>query len=189
MALGWTIAICIIVGLLIGYAIGHLQHKENGEAAREAVRAHDDYRAQVNEHFEQSSKIMSRMVDDYREMYQHLSAGAGKLANIHPERVVTPPPAPEAITAQDENDDPAAAHASSQRHQVAEDATADSDEAKAGHAATATTADAELAGADDSKATESAPATADAASDDESDGAHSHEDVKARARRLSGNPA
>src|SRR5699024_185947 len=91
----------IIVGLLLGYFVGHAQHKEKGKAADEAVKAHADYREEVHEHFQQTSEIMSRMVDDYREMYQHLSAGAGKLANIHPERVITPPPAPEAITAQD----------------------------------------------------------------------------------------
>lgn len=149
MVLGWTIAVCIIVGLLIGYAIGHVQHRGGGKVAEQAAQAHDEYRADVHEHFEQTSKIMSRMVDDYREMYQHLSAGAGKLANIHPERVVTPPPAPEAITEQHEADT-ANGDAETQVAQAAGDAT----DAVVG-----------------------------------TDAPQVDEDEKARARRLSGNPA
>lgn len=179
VALGWTIAICVIVGLLLGYVIGHVQHRGKGKAADEAVKTHEDYREEVHEHFQQTSQIMSRMVDDYREMYQHLSAGAGKLANIHPERVVTPPPAPEAITAQ------------------AGDAAASApDEAKAGAAAAATTTPADDSGKSEDKpeaATkpggEQAQASATTEDKPPEDAAKPRVDEaeKARARRLSGN--
>jgi len=173
MALGWTIAICVIVGLLLGYFIGHVQHRGKGKTAEEAVKAHDEYRDEVHEHFQQTSQIMSRMVDDYREMYQHLSAGAGKLANIHPERVVTPPPAPEAITAQDADDD-----ARSEAAKPA--ASTDEDKGK----------DSAAAEQDDDKAA-AAEAAAETSADNTEDAAAGRprvdEDEKARARRLSGN--
>src|SRR5699024_8999073 len=86
---------------IFGYLIGHFLGGGKEKAVKEAAKAHDEYREEVRDHFEQTSQIMSRMVDDYREMYRHMSEGAGKLANIHPEKVITPPPAPEAITDQD----------------------------------------------------------------------------------------
>lgn len=174
MGLGLTIAVCIVVGLLIGYAIGHVQHRGGGKAAEQAAQAHDEYRADVHEHFEQTSKIMSRMVDDYREMYQHLSAGAGKLANIHPERVVTPPPAPEAITAQDTGDSAAApAAAKAETDADTEQETAATPAAK---------------DADDTQPDEASPATTTTAADEnKAASAPIREDDKARARRLSGN--
>lgn len=157
--LGITIAVCLIVGLLIGYLIGHfLGGGKSGAkaAAAQAAKAHEAYRDDVREHFEQTSHIMSRMVDDYREMYEHMSAGAGKLANIHPERVVTPPPAPEAITEQEAKHGPAG--------EVGDTATS---QAKSTAAETS----------DDDDAPERT--SADKATEDD----------KARARRLSGNPA
>lgn len=99
-----AIVVCLIIGLLVGYLIGHFLGGGKGKAVKEAAKAHDDYREEVRDHFEHTSQIMSRMVDDYREMYQHMSDGAGKLANIYPEKVITPPPAPEAITDQGEPD-------------------------------------------------------------------------------------
>lgn len=102
VAWGFIIAGGVLIGLLVGYLIGSRLGGKKSTAVREAEKQHDDYKHEVREHFEQTSQIMSRMVDDYREMYQHLSSGAGKLANIHPERVITPPPSPEAITAEPE---------------------------------------------------------------------------------------
>lgn len=89
---------CLLVGLGLGYLISHLLGGNKEKAVAEQAEAHAAYRDEVHEHFEHTSQIMSRMVDDYREMYKHMSEGAGKLANIYPEKVITPPPAPEAIT-------------------------------------------------------------------------------------------
>ena len=89
---------CVIVALLIGYFIGSRFGGKKSVAMREVQEKHDGYRNDVREHFEQTSAIMSRMVEDYRDMYKHMAEGADKLADMHPERLVTPPPAPEAIT-------------------------------------------------------------------------------------------
>src|SRR5699024_8873930 len=152
---------------------GHAQHKEKGKAADEAVKAHEDYREEVHKHFQQTSQIMSRMVDDYREMYQHLSAGAGKLANIHPERVITPPPAPEAITAQDPDDD-------------AQPTAADPTPATAEPGAAADTHAPGPAG-DDAAPAQDTAGTADTPAQGATDTPQVDEAEKARARRLSGN--
>ncbi len=88
----------VVVALLIGYFLGSRFGGKKSVAMKEATEQHDTYKNDVREHFEQTSAIMSRMVDDYRDMYEHLSDGAEKLADMHPEKLVTPPPAPEAIT-------------------------------------------------------------------------------------------
>lgn len=90
--------ICVIVAFLIGYFLGSRLGGKQSVAMREVQEKHDGYKNDVREHFEQTSAIMSRMVDDYRDMYQHMSEGAEKLADMHPQKLVTPPPAPEAIT-------------------------------------------------------------------------------------------
>ncbi|MES1924396.1 DUF1043 family protein [Salinisphaera sp. T31B1] len=88
----------VVIALVIGYFLGSRFGGKKSVAMKEATEKHDSYRNDVREHFEQTSAIMSRMVDDYRDMYEHLSDGAEKLADMHPEKLVTPPPAPEAIT-------------------------------------------------------------------------------------------
>jgi len=87
-----------VVALLIGYFLGTRFGGKKSVAMREAKEKHDSYKNDVREHFEQTSAIMSRMVEDYRDMYQHMAEGADKLADIHREKHVTPPPEPEAIT-------------------------------------------------------------------------------------------
>src|SRR5699024_6241977 len=147
---------------------------------KEAAKAHDEYREEVRDHFEQTSQIMSRMVDDYREMYRHMSEGAGKLANIHPEKVITPPPAPEAITAQDEADantdtDTNAAADTAVRSEVADDRR-QAPEQKA--EATDTAARQDKAAAEAKQE--------DTASADNGRSADTADSEKERARRLSG---
>lgn len=134
-----TIGICLIVGLLIGYLVGRFagSGKSKAKAATEqAVKTHENYRDEVHEHFEQTSQIMSRMVDDYREMYKHVSDGAGKLANIYPEHVVTPPPAPEAITDKNTGDAP---DARTDERATAKEAPAESEPSRAAGAVDAGT--------------------------------------------------
>lgn len=89
---------CAFVALLIGYFLGSRFGGKKSVAVKEATEKHDSYKNDVREHFEQTSAIMSRMVDDYRDMYRHMAQGADKLAEMHPEKLVTPPPAPESIT-------------------------------------------------------------------------------------------
>lgn len=110
VALVLIVVACAVVALLVGYFLGSRFGGKKSVAMREAQEKHDSYKNDVREHFEQTSAIMSRMVEDYRDMYQHMAEGAEKLADIHPERQVTPPPRPEAIT-RDDSQAPAASTA------------------------------------------------------------------------------
>lgn len=130
----WVILIaCVLIGLGFGFLIGFfLRGGGKNKAVQEAHDAHDAYREEVREHFEQTSAIMSRMVEDYREMYEHMSEGAGKLADMHPERVITPPPAPEAITARNDAKDGAADETGQQMDAPANDTDGEAVVAEAG---------------------------------------------------------
>lgn len=86
------------VGVLVGYWLGTRLGGHNTEPMRELTREHKAYKDEVREHFQQVSATMTRMVEDYREMYQHVAKGAEKLADMHHETVIEPPPKPEAIT-------------------------------------------------------------------------------------------
>lgn len=92
------VVVCAGIALAVGYFLGSRFGGKKSVAMKEATEKHDSYKNDVREHFEQTSAIMSRMVDDYRDMYKHMADGAEKLAEMHPEKLVTPPPAPEAIT-------------------------------------------------------------------------------------------
>ncbi|WP_110654370.1 ZapG family protein [Salinicola halimionae] len=101
IGVGPWIAIAVAVGaigVLVGYWLGTRMGGHNTEPMRELNREHKVYKEDVREHFEQVSATMTRMVEDYREMYQHVAKGAEKLADMHHETVIEPPPKPEAIT-------------------------------------------------------------------------------------------
>ncbi|OLO02976.1 MULTISPECIES: DUF1043 family protein [Salinicola] len=101
IGVGPWIAIAVAVGaigVLVGYWLGTKMGGHNTEPMRELNREHKVYKEDVREHFEQVSATMTRMVEDYREMYHHVARGAEKLADMHHETVIEPPPKPEAIT-------------------------------------------------------------------------------------------
>jgi uncharacterized membrane-anchored protein YhcB (DUF1043 family) len=107
VALAFILLACAVIALIIGYFIGSRFGGKQSLAIREARKEHENYKSDVREHFEQTSAIMARMVSDYRDMYQHMSVGVEKFAGLRPEKLVTQPPAPEAITegaAQSETD-------------------------------------------------------------------------------------
>lgn len=43
-----------------------------------------DYRGEVNQHFLKTSLLVSKLTNDYREVYEHLATGAQKLCNDKP---------------------------------------------------------------------------------------------------------
>ena len=126
IALILIVVVCAVVALVVGYFLGSRFGGKKSVAMREATEKHDSYKNDVREHFEQTSAIMSRMVDDYRDMYQHMAEGAEKLAEMHPEKLVTPPPAPEAITRDTGVDKPSAKTQAAQSKQGGTSKTPDS---------------------------------------------------------------
>ena len=94
----FVLVVAVVTALVVGYAIGKRRGSaQHAGGIRRARASHDAYKDDVREHFERTSAIMSRMVDDYRQMYEHMSTGAHRLADIHPQKRATPPP-PDAIT-------------------------------------------------------------------------------------------
>ncbi|WP_168201491.1 ZapG family protein [Kushneria phosphatilytica] len=89
-----------IIGLLLGYWLGSLTGRQNARDVQSSRKEQDAYRAEVREHFQEISTIMTRMAGDYREMYQHVAHHAEQLADVHPEHLIDLPPAPETITDQ-----------------------------------------------------------------------------------------
>lgn len=78
----------VIIALVVGYFIGSMTGRGNARAAVEEKRKHDELKEDVREHFRQTSALMSRMAEDYRQMQEHMSVGAEKLAGLTPERQV-----------------------------------------------------------------------------------------------------
>lgn len=177
---------CLVIGLGLGVLLGYLLGGGKDKESEQAVKAHAAYRDDVHEHFEQTSQIMSRMVDDYREMYRHMSEGASKLANIHPEKVITPPPAPEAITAQSSGDKPGEdTKAKTGTEASAMPAKADTPANEADRKAPQPGAESKAE--DDREKTGTEHGTDGEGVDESSQGSRKESD-KERARRLSGEP-
>lgn len=80
----------VIIALVIGYFIGSMTGRSGAKAAAREKQKHDELKSDVREHFRQTSAIMSRMAEDYREMHQHMAEGAEKLADLKDERLAAP---------------------------------------------------------------------------------------------------
>lgn len=103
IGLGIVIVILIVaigLALTIGYFLGSRFGGNRSIAMQKANAEHENFQSEVREHFEQTSAIMSRLASDYRDMYEHFSQGAERLGGVHAEKLVTPPPAPESLVQQ-----------------------------------------------------------------------------------------
>ena len=90
----WIIiaAVSAVIALLAGYFIGN---KAGGGVDRsdeiaKQKQENNDFRGDVREHFQQTAAIMSRMAEDYRDMHQHMSQGAERLADMDREKLAAP---------------------------------------------------------------------------------------------------
>ncbi|RJS93348.1 ZapG family protein [Salinisphaera sp. Q1T1-3] len=83
------IALAAVVALIVGYFIGSRAGGgvDRSEELAEEKKKHEDFRSDVREHFQQTSAIMSRLAEDYREMHQHMSVGAERLADMDREKL------------------------------------------------------------------------------------------------------
>tara|TARA_B100000929_G_C15300847_1_gene350311 strand:+ start:62 stop:514 length:453 start_codon:yes stop_codon:yes gene_type:complete len=91
----WIIiaAVSAVIALLAGYFIGNKAGGGGADRSDEIAKhkqAHDDFRGDVREHFQQTAAIMSRMAEDYRDMHQHMSQGAERLADMDREKLAAP---------------------------------------------------------------------------------------------------
>lgn len=73
----------LILGLLAGLvAQKFLQSRRDGGRTVAAVQQEmDEYREQVQEHFERTSDLFRNLTESYRDVYEHLSGGARDLCD------------------------------------------------------------------------------------------------------------
>ena len=80
-----SILLLLIIGTIVGAALSKILSKgpsteELQKKLNETQNKFDDYRDEVTDHFEQTSKLVNRMTESYRDVYEHLSKGAQSLA-------------------------------------------------------------------------------------------------------------
>ncbi len=70
-----------VAGLIVGIAAVLLFNKlRSGSASPSSVKQEfDDYKSQVESHFEETSKKFQDMTEQYQDLYKHLSTGATTL--------------------------------------------------------------------------------------------------------------
>jgi len=85
MGIGVGILIGVVIGLGIGFAISILfdKSKEGGDAAKvkKMEADHGAYRKQVDDHFVNTAVLFKGLTEQYRDVYQHISQGAGDLCS------------------------------------------------------------------------------------------------------------
>ena len=81
------IVIWLVVGLLVGGAIGALATWGISRARGGAVsvmqlkQENDKFRNEVTEHFVETARLINQMSDSYKQVFDHLSSGAEKLVD------------------------------------------------------------------------------------------------------------
>ena len=70
--------LAFVVGLIIGVAVMALiaRRSSGGRSLDKLREEFDEYRDDVNAHFEKSSELFRDMTEKYRDVYNHLAAGA-----------------------------------------------------------------------------------------------------------------
>lgn len=81
----WTLALVgAAIGLVIGYLLGRIGGGKQDVLRQELNDAHSElarYKDQVNEHFETTAELVNGLTEQYRQVHQHLAAGAQTLCN------------------------------------------------------------------------------------------------------------
>lgn len=81
----WSEVIAVFVGLLLGGTavwIWLRQRDGSGGGGVEQIKQENArFREEVNEHFIQTAELINRLTDSYKEVFDHLSAGAERLVD------------------------------------------------------------------------------------------------------------
>ncbi|WP_455217189.1 YhcB family protein [Kaarinaea lacus] len=81
-------AIMFAIGGAAGFFISRQMKDKRTQELEEKLAATrtelSDYRGEVNQHFLKTSLLVSKLTNDYREVYEHLATGAQKLCNEKP---------------------------------------------------------------------------------------------------------
>lgn len=78
--------VCLAIGVAAGFLIarqgqqgGPVKVSELETQIEDLQRSQSEYREQVSEHFNTSAELVQQMTESYRDVYQHLAAGAQAL--------------------------------------------------------------------------------------------------------------
>jgi uncharacterized membrane-anchored protein YhcB (DUF1043 family) len=108
--------LCLVAGIILGALLGRSGSRRDAARARQleeelrsAEAEHSRYRAQVSEHFGETSRRLRDLTLQYKSVYEHLADGARALC---PEGAVEIAPSlaealPESVGAASERDDEA----------------------------------------------------------------------------------
>ena len=82
-------ALIFFSGLVVGVLLMLVSNKLTGGSitASKVKKEKDEYQAQVEAHFEETSKKFKQMASQYQDLYQHMSVGATALCR--PENIAT----------------------------------------------------------------------------------------------------
>lgn len=90
-----TLIVAIAVAAVLGGAIGVglmlliQRSQSNGKTLAELRQEQDDYRQEVEQHFEQTAALLKDMSENYRTLYEHMATGAQALCMGEP--AIVPP--------------------------------------------------------------------------------------------------
>lgn len=86
--------LCLAVGLIAGFLLGRSLHpkeqqrKDTEQKLKEAQEQLKDYQHEVTEHFAQTAKLFNDLSHSYRDVHEHLSSAAMRLANTETSRQI-----------------------------------------------------------------------------------------------------
>ena len=118
----WIISILTLVtGGVIGYFAGRsgtsvTKQQDLTLQLEESQRQLNDYKQQVNEHFERTAELVNNMTESYKAVHQHLASSSEVLCDADTSKLAAPGEAKPAI----EDQRPAAATATESTATVAE---------------------------------------------------------------------
>jgi len=81
------IAIWLFAGVVIGAALGAVatwwwsRGRGGGDTIGQLKRENEKFREEVAEHFVETARLINRMTDSYKEVFDHLSQGADRLVD------------------------------------------------------------------------------------------------------------
>lgn len=83
--MGIELMIAVLIGLGLGFALSSWFSRDKNGADAEKVRKleaeHAAYRKQVDDHFVNSGVLLKGLTEQYRDVYRHISHGAGDLCS------------------------------------------------------------------------------------------------------------
>ncbi|MFN2333185.1 MAG: YhcB family protein [Wenzhouxiangellaceae bacterium] len=81
------VLVWLFAGLIIGTAIGAAavwlmnKRSSSGESVESIRRENEQFREEVSEHFVETARLINQLTDSYKDVFDHLSQGAEKLAD------------------------------------------------------------------------------------------------------------